>query len=221
MRYSALVIGVLALCPSTAAGQEVATAQAASPPARPAAEHRAKAWTFSASAYTYILPESGDYVQPTFTADRGRLHLEARYNYENLETGSAFLGVAFGGGEKVTWEVTPMIGGVFGETDGITPGYKGSLGWRRLELYSEGEYVIDLGDSSASFFYNWSELTFAPAEWVRFGIVGQRTRAYQSDREIQRGLLVGFTYKRLDVAGYVFNPDDSKPIVVISVRVGF
>ncbi len=72
-----------------------------------------------------------------------------------------------------------------------------------------------------SFFYNWSELTLSPTEWIRFGIVGQRTRAYQSDRDIQRGLLVGFTYKRLDVAGYLFNPDDSKPIVVVSARVAF
>jgi hypothetical protein len=221
MRYPALVLGIVALCASSAAGQQASTAQAAPPTASPAAENRAKAWSFAASAYTYFLPDDTDYVQPTFTADRGRLHLEARYNYEDLETGSAFLGVTFGGGERVTWELTPMIGGVFGSTDGIAPGYKGSLGWRKLELYSEGEYVIDLGDSSASFFYNWSELTFAPAEWVRFGIVGQRTRVYKSDRDIQRGLLVAFTYKRLDVAGYVFNPDDSKPIVVISVRVDF
>ena len=45
-----------------------------------------KAWSFSASAYTYILPDSGNYGQPTFTADRGWLHLEARYNYEALDT---------------------------------------------------------------------------------------------------------------------------------------
>jgi hypothetical protein len=30
-----------------------------------------KAWSFSAFAYTYIVPDSHDYVQPTITADRG------------------------------------------------------------------------------------------------------------------------------------------------------
>jgi DNA-binding NtrC family response regulator len=45
--------------------------------------------------------------------------------------------------------------------------------------------------SSDSFFYNWSELTIAPWDWVRFGMVTQRTRLYDSDREIQRGFLVG------------------------------
>ena len=35
-------------------------------------------WTFSAFAYTYIVPDDRDYVQPSFTADRAWLHLEAR-----------------------------------------------------------------------------------------------------------------------------------------------
>ena len=67
-----------------------------------------KAWSFSASAYTYLSPGSADYVQPTFTADRGWLHLEARYNYEALDTGSAWVGDNFSGGEKLAWEFTPM-----------------------------------------------------------------------------------------------------------------
>ena len=75
-----------------------------------------KAWSFSASAYTYIVPDFQEYVQPTFTADRDWLHLEARYNYENLETGSAWVGYNFSGGKKLEWEFTPMLGGVFGNT---------------------------------------------------------------------------------------------------------
>jgi hypothetical protein len=229
MRALVLALAALVLCAGHASGHttgqatgqaaESATAAAKSQPAT--TEEQAKKWAFSASAYTYFLPEADDYVQPTFTADRASLHLEARYNYEDLATGSVWLGFNFAGGEKIEWTFTPMVGGVFGGTDGVAPGYKGSLGWRKLELYSEGEYVFDTEDSANSFFYNWSEVTFAATEWFRFGIVGQRTRAYQSDRDIQRGLLVAFTYKRLDVAGYLFNPDDSQPIVVVALRIDF
>jgi len=179
------------------------------------------AWSFSASAYTYVVPDSREYVQPTFTADRDWLHLEARYNYEDLETGSAWVGYNFGGGEKLAWELTPMLGGVFGETTGFAPGYKGSLSWWKLELYSEGEYVIDPGDSSGSFFYNWSELTLAPVDWFRFGLVTQRTRAYEADREVQRGLLAGFSYKSVSLTAHVFNLDESEPTVVVAVSVEF
>ena len=185
------------------------------------AEADEKAWSFSAFAYTYFVPDDRNYVQPTFTADRDWLHLEARYNYEAPDTGSAWVGYNFSGGETLAWEFTPMIGGVFGDTAGIAPGYKGSLTWLKLELYSEGEYVFDTRSTSDSFFYNWSELTLAPAEWFRFGMVTQRTRLYKSDRDIQRGLLAGFSFKTVSLTGYVFNPDDEKPTFVLAVGLTF
>jgi hypothetical protein len=169
--------------------------------------------------YTYLLPDEDNYAQPTVTAEHeSGLHLEARYNYEDLETASVWAGYTFGGGDTLAWEVKPLVGGVFGETTGIAPGYKGSLTWRMLEAYSEGEYVVT-GSRTDSFFYNWSELMLAPFEWLRGGIVTQRTRAYDADRDIQRGFLVGATYSALDVTAYVFNPDDSKPTLVLAVNV--
>jgi hypothetical protein len=179
------------------------------------------AWSFSASAYTYVVPDDRDYVQPTFTADRGWLHLEARYNYEALDTGSAWVGYNFSGGETLVWELTPMLGGVFGDTAGIAPGYKASLGWWKLELYSEGEYLFDMRSTSDSFFYNWSELTLAPAEWFRFGMVTQRTRVYKTDRDIQRGVLAGFSVKKVSLTGYALNPDDDKPTIVLAFGLTF
>jgi hypothetical protein len=193
----------------------------ANSPASNIEEATEKKWTFSASAYTYIVPDSREYVQPTITANRGPLHLEARYNYESIETGSAWVGYTFGAGEKLAWEFTPMLGGVFGNLTGVAPGYKGSISWWKLELYSEGEYFIDPSDESENFFYNWSELTIAPVEWLRVGMVTQRTRAYDSDREIQRGALVGFSLKRLDLTAYVFNPDESRPIWVVAAGFSF
>jgi len=223
------ILLAVALAASSAVGQapQAGTPLAcAQPPATNAAppgveQDVDKQWSFSGSAYTYFVPDSHEYVQPTVTADRDWLHLEARYNYEDLDTGSAWVGYNFGGGEKLAWELTPMLGGVFGNTTGIAPGYKGSLSWRKLELYSEGEYVIDAADTSASFFYNWSELTFAPVEWFRFGLVAQRTRLYDSDRDIQRGVLVEFTYRMASLTTCVFNLDESKPTLVIALGVDF
>ena len=179
------------------------------------------AWSFSASIYGYLVPEGRDYAQPTVAADRDWLHLEARYNYENLDTASMWAGYNLSGGKKLTWELTPMVGGVFGHTSGVAPGYSGSLNWWKLQLYSEGEYVFDLGDSSSSFFYNWSELSLSPVNWFRFGLVTQRTRVYQTDRDVQRGLLAGVSYRSLSFTTYVFNPDESKPVVVLAAAISF
>jgi hypothetical protein len=201
--------GVLVLAGASAAAQT------------PAATPPEPACMFSASAYTYILPDQPNYVQPTVTADRRRLHLEARFNYEGRDTGSVWAGVNFSGGDTLSWELTPMVGGVFGDTDGVAPGYRGSISWRALEFNSEGEAMFDADDSADSFFYNWSELTLAPVDWLRFGLVTQRTRAYQAKRVVQRGLLVGTSIRGLDATAYLFNPDDSKPILVVAFAVSF
>lgn len=221
MRAMQTVFAALVLCAGQAFGQTIAEGPVATNSPPPTIENEARKWSFSAAAMGYLVPDGRDYVQPTITADRGWLHLEARYNYENLETGSAWLGYNFSGGNKLAWEFTPMLGGVFGHTTGIAPGYKGSLSWWKLGLYSEGEYVLDTGDSSGNFLYNWSELTLAPVEWLRFGLVTQRTRAYQTDRDVQRGLLVGFSYKKLSFTAYVFNPDESRPTLVLAAGMQF
>ena len=188
--------------------------------ARVGSAGRKDAWSFSLSAYTYVLPDS-HYVQPNVSADRGWLHLEARWNYEDLHTGSVWFGDGFSGGKTLEWELTPMIGGVFGDTSGIAPGFKGSLRWRKLELSSENEYVADAGNRSDSFFYNWSELTLAPVERFWFGLVTQRTRVYESDRDIERGVVAGVSFERVDLTGYVFDPDESRPWFVFAVEVTF
>ena len=218
-----LALTTLLTCAGVTFGQAASTNSAAPPDSSTTAsdESSGKSWAFTASAYTYVVPDDREYVQPTFTADRGWLHLEARDNYEDLNTGSLWGGYNFSGGDKLAWEITPMLGGVFGDTSGIAPGYKGSLSWWKLELYSEGEYVFDANDSSESFFYSWSELTLAPLDWFRFGLVSQRTRVYETDREVQRGLLLGFSLKHVDLTGYVFNPDDSKPTYVVAVAFNF
>jgi len=188
IRATKAVVASGALCAGCTWGQTTATnAPASTNSVTPTIESKAESqWSFSASAALYIVPTAASTWQPTLTADRGWLHLEARYNYENLDTGSAWLGYHFSVGDPLTFELTPMLGGVFGDTTGLAPGYKGSLSWWKLELYSEGEYVFDTRSSSDSFFYTWSELTLAPVDWFRFGGVVQRTETLQTDFDIQR-----------------------------------
>ena len=58
------------------------------------------------------------------------------------------------------------------------------------------------------------------ADWVRGGLVGKRTRLVETDLDIQRGLLAGFTYKMVSLTGYFFNPgsDDHFEVVALSME---
>ena len=222
-RSATTILVLVVCCGSSLSAQTAASPTQVATPETPAAPESgaAREWTFSAVVSGYQVPDDRIYPQPTLTADRGWLHLEARYNYEDIDTGSAWVGYNLGGGEKVAWELTPMFGGVFGNVSAVAPGYRGSVSWRRLEFYSEGEYVFGSKDAEERFFYNWSELTVAPADWWRVGLATQRTRAYAADREIQRGLVAGFSYRNFDSAVYFFNPDDDFSVVVATVTFDF
>ena len=209
-----VLAGQIALAQET---KNTATAAAAAP----AADAEAKAWSFDASVYTYFVPDSHDFASAVVMADRGWLHLEARYNYENLRTASIWFGYNFSLGEKLVLDFTALIGGVMGDTAGVAPGYRFSLSYWKLALTSESEYVFDSRNSADSFFYNWSELSVAPADWFRAGFVVQRTRLYKADRDVQRGFLAGFSYKKLNATAYVFNPDASKPTFVLALGASF
>ena len=61
-----------------------------------------------------------------------------RDNYEDQQTGSLWFGHNFSVGHKLVFEATPMIGGVFGNTTGIAPGYEVALTYKRVSLTSSG-----------------------------------------------------------------------------------
>ena len=73
------------------------------------AEHE---WECSLSISTYLVQNGRDYANPNLVADRDWLHLEARYNYEAIKTGSLWLGYNFSFGKKLAFEGAPMLGGI-------------------------------------------------------------------------------------------------------------
>ena len=178
-------------------------------------------WECSLSTSTYLVQNGRDYVNPNLVADRDWLHLEARYNYEAIKTGSLWLGYNFSFGKKLAFEVTPMFGGVFGDITGVAPGYTISISYKPIEFFTQGEYFFDAGNRSGNFFYSWSELSCAPVTWFRAGIVVERTKAFGSTSEIRPGPLVGFKYKRVDLTTYWLSPGSRDTAFIFTVALSF
>jgi hypothetical protein len=217
-RHIAIALTALLIC--GAARAQVASESPATAPID-LEEAAARPWSISLSAYTYIVPDDRDYVQPTLSFDYDWLHLEARYNYEDFDTASLWVGYNFSFGEELTLDLTPMIGGVFGDTRGVAPGYEITLAWRNFELYTEGEFVFDADDSDDDFFYSWSELTYSPTDWLRAGIVAQRTKIREEDSDIQVGPMVGVTWESLDFNASLLFPQHGDPAIVLGFGIEF
>lgn len=217
MRLSLLLsVGGLVLALSNSLGGTIPDSQSAAN-----TEAEDKKWEFSLSSGTYFVKNGPDFVNPTVTADRDWLHLEARYNYEALNTGSLWLGYNFSFGEKLVFGVTPMLGGVFGDISGVAPGYKITVSYKMFELYTLGQYFIDDTTREENFFYTWSELTCSPVDWFKFGLVVDRTKLAVENFDIRRGPLIGFKYKCLDFSVYWLNPGSSDQTVILYTALNF
>jgi hypothetical protein len=188
---------------------------------RRAAPVEKPSWEFALTAYPTFVSGGDDYVTAIAAADRGPLHFEARYNYESVGARSAFVGWTFAGGESVTWELTPLLGGAWGTTQAFVPGFELSVAWRQLDCYIEAEFVRDSHQSSDSYFYAWSELGYRPVEWMRLGLAGQRTRIYGGERDVQLGPFAQLTWKSVTVGGYWFNPGSHEQVFIGSIGVTF
>jgi hypothetical protein len=213
---------LLAAAPGAAAGEGL--------PPRPdpsgivvpeSAEVAPRAWEFQATVFGYHGNGEAAYAYATFLADREHLHLEARWAYEDRKTASVWAGWNFEAGRSLALEATPMVGGVFGETNGVAVGLEATLAWRRLELYVEAEYLFDLDDRAGDYGYAWTELSYHLNERWRVGLVAQRTRAWESDLEVDPGVLVGLSIEEAEVSAYVIDVGLDEPMVALSLSVGF
>jgi len=213
----------LALCAAVPAGYACAAEDevpAAGRRAAPAAQEKPQ-WDFAATVYPTAVRGGNNYTSAIVAADRGALHLEARVNYESVGARSAFIGWTWSGGETLTWELTPIIGGAWGSVKAVVPGLEASLAWGMVDAYVEAEYVHDRDDRTGSYLYAWSELGVRPLPWLRLGLAAQRTRAYGGDREVQRGPFAQVTWRRVTLGAYWFNPGSQEQVVVGMVGVAF
>jgi hypothetical protein len=158
---------------------------------------------------------------PIFTADKGNLHLEARYNYEDLKTASVWIGYNIYGGEELEYFITPMVGGAFGRTNGIAPGLEFTFSYIGFELYSESEYLFDFESKENNFFYNWTDFTYSPLDWLWFGISGQLTKLYETELETDRGLLLGAAYQNFEFTGYYYNAFTDDAFFMLALTTDF
>jgi hypothetical protein len=178
-------------------------------------------WAYALTTSGYVVPKGQSYVSPDFTADRNWLHLEARYNYEALETASLWAGYNFSVGKKLALQATPMVGAVFGDLNGIAPGCLFTLTYKRVQLYAANEYVFAFQNRNSNFFYTWNQLTYSPLKWLQVGLVSQRTRVYQTGLDVQRGVLAGVTYKKMTFTANVFNFGWTTPTEVLALGISF
>ena len=176
-------------------------------------------WKFNIEASFYF--ENPFFILPVFTVDKGNWHLEKRYNYESLKTGSIWFGYNIKGGSDFNFIIVPMVGGLFGRIYGVAGGLELTLIYSDFQFYSEMEYVFDFETSSKNFFYNWTNLTYSPLDWLFAGLSTQRTKLYQTNSGFQWGPFAGVGFKGFGLTSYFYNPGSNDYYFIITLDYSF
>ena len=172
---------------------------------------------FTATGSYYLLPNASNTTVFVVSCDYKNWHGELRYNYEDIHTVSFFTGRTLELGKKVKASLTPLIGIVAGRTNAIAPGLETELKYSMLDLYAESEYIFDFrGDNN--YLYIWSELGINPFKTFRAGISAQRTRAYETKFDVQRGLFVSYGFRHLTPSVHFFNPGSPHHFFIITLN---
>ena len=180
-----------------------------------------RAWDVGMTFMGFLFPDEGDVAIGILTGDRNALHLEGRYNYEGLRTGSLFLGRTFVTGSDGWLTLQPMAGYAFGDTDGVVPALRIMATFGQLEILSENEYLFATNDESEDFFYSWNEVSFWPVEEFRLGVAGERLRVQGSELEWDKGILAGVAGESVSASAYGFNMFSENEFVVVGLTVAF
>jgi hypothetical protein len=203
--WQRLVASALAIAPMLLVFTLLATGPVAQAQDRPdtvaatAIDTTAGGWELTPSLLTILYTDTIALWNPAITADHGKLHLEARYQWEDWNTASVWVGYNFGFGEALHVDLTPMAGAVFGNINGVAPGILVEAEWRSLSFYSSSEHL----------------------DHLIIGIVAQRTRTFQSPLDLQRGLLLMREQGNLTFGMYLFNIGWTDPTVAFTLSYGF
>lgn len=161
--------------------------------------------SIDASLYWYFTAEDGNYPLPIISYSTNTFHIEARYNYEDFNTVALWGGPTWMWENDVSFQITPIFGGVYGDTKGVGAGVEASADWRSVSFYSEWEFVFDLEDSNGNFAYVWSELSIIPIDWFEAGLIVQRTRIIHEDLDVSAGAFVGGIVGDLEIRTHVLD----------------
>jgi hypothetical protein len=137
---------------------------------------------------------------------RNNWYTEARFNYEEMNTFSLYAGKIFSGGNKLSYTIIPILGGVMGEFKGGSLGLNLNVEFKQWYLSSQSQYTFSSQDKTNNFFYSWSEAGYEVWDWLYAGIALQHTTLHQTKTVLEPGIVVGFSVGKWSFPLYSFNP---------------
>lgn len=151
---------------------------------------------------------------------RNGAYAEIRYNYEDVQTLSVYMGKTFSGGKDLKFSLTPMLGFSGGKFSGISLATNAETEWKNFYVSSQTQYSIASRKSNDNFFFSWSELGYGISDKLFAGVAIQYTRQSGSGN-LEPGFVGGIEFNNVSIPFYVFNPFNSERYFVLGINYEF
>jgi hypothetical protein len=165
---------------------------------------------------TYSFHRDGQsYVwMPVIHYESGKgTYAEMRYNYEDINTASIFLGKSFHVGSNRI-DVKPMIGISAGHFNGISFALNADAEMGSFFWSCESQFSIASKKSNTNFFFNWSEAGINVTKNLFAGLSYQYT-IESSNTESSPGILAGVSFGNITIPFYLFQPFSNNQLLVL------
>ncbi|MEJ7767598.1 MAG: hypothetical protein WKF89_07285, partial [Chitinophagaceae bacterium] len=133
--------------------------------------------------YCFVRNDSYTFMPIVHFRNKNNWYAEARYNYEDTQTFSLFLGKTYSKNAGLTYSITPLVGASVGNFQAVSVGLNLDMGLNNFYFSSQSQYSFSTSVYEHSFLYNWSEIGFQPLPWFYTGLSIQQTRLHKTNVE--------------------------------------
>jgi hypothetical protein len=155
--------------------------------------------------YNYLGKGSGSIVPMINFESRNNWHAEVRYNYEDINTVSAFGGKTLSGGKGLSFSITPMAGFSAGTFNGVSFAANTDFEWKNFFLSAQSQQSFGFKANNPGFFFNWSELGYSITDNFYAGTAIQYTRQ-EGINSTDHGFFAGVEFRNISIPVYLFKP---------------
>jgi len=148
-------------------------------------------------------------------------YLETRYNYENDKTVSLYFGKSYSNDKKINYEIIPMIGLVYGQMEGISPGFNLKIDYKRFTSSTQCQYTYDFIGKNKSFFWDWSNFYIKMNEHISLGCAIQINRSKSGDNYNHFSPSLRYEYHTFFLEVNAFNFWETYPLWSIGFEYDF
>ena len=160
-------------------------------------------------------------IAPQIWTQYKKIYFEARYNYEDIRTFSLYSGFPLIYDNDAEIEFVPLVGAVFGQVNGISPGFNLNASYRGFNLFTQLQYTFDLWDKDNSFFLDWSTASIDLTGQLAAGVGLQVYKPVNETAEILFGPLLRFSFGSFSTELILYNLVDDIPKIALGISYSF